>query len=211
MYESEYVLEPNGAVIPANLTFHDSLKPIEIPTQITADEYRSIKRLRQKVLGEDLIFALDQLLKLEKYPIDTRKVAVFGHSLGGATAIYAALLDSRFKAVVDLDGTPPSLALEQGLEVPFCFIEDLVDYKNHPGYKKQFERRSALCSKNKGQSFRIMLANIDHDSFMDIHYRFAQNEAEKRGALQILQLTADLMEQFFKAYLYGTNWDIPVH
>ena len=52
LYESEYVIDNNMNIIPANLAFHDSLKTLDIPKQITAEKYREVKGIRQKVLGE---------------------------------------------------------------------------------------------------------------------------------------------------------------
>ena len=100
------------------------MKTLDIPSQISAEEYRSAKGIRQKVLGEDLIFSMEKILASPffKDHIDKNQVGLFGHSMGGAAAIYAALLDKRIKAVVTMDGTPPSIALSNGLSVPFLFI-----------------------------------------------------------------------------------------
>lgn len=211
-YESEFVINQKDHIIPANHFIHDSLRTLDIPQQITADEYRLAKGPRQKILGEDLIFCLNQMelnAQLElKNQVDWEKVGVFGHSIGGAAAVYASLLDERFKAVLNIDGTPPSIALEQGMNVPFMFIEDLVDYENHVGYGKLHLRRNSLCEKNSRDAFRIMLAGTNHNSFLDIHYNLATLPAERTNALKVISTTATYMESFFNAYLADKALDL---
>jgi dienelactone hydrolase len=202
LYESEYVITTNKQVKAANHSFHDSLKTLDIPTQITADEYRSKKGIRQKVLGEDILFAIGQLKASEwKGFIDFDQVGVFGHSIGGAGVIYASILDSTLKAVINLDGTPPSIALENGIDVPYLFIEDLTDYNNHTGYQKLHQRRNDFCQKNRADAFRILIGGIHHNSFLDVNYHLALSQKEKQKALATLEMTNDYMLDFFDHYL----------
>ncbi len=212
LYESEYVFDEEGRLFLNNVAFHDSLKTLEIPEQITAEEYRAVKGLRQKVLGEDLMFCLNQLTKLNatefSSQINLSRVGAYGHSIGGAAAVYAAYLDPRFKAVLNLDGTPPSVALEEGIQQPFMFIEDLTDYKNHEGYAKMHQRRSDFCNKVGGDAYRILLAGINHNSFLDSHYYTAESEEEKASALKVLVQTEYYMQQFFDQYLQGETSEI---
>ncbi|MER6159543.1 hypothetical protein ABT147_29005 [Streptomyces sp. NPDC001868] len=85
------------------------------------------------VRAADLSFVLTQLGHLDRGEIagpltgrlDTGRVAVTGHSLGGGAALQAARQDRRFDAVIDLDGYPrdpdprpyhqPALALTQAI------------------------------------------------------------------------------------------------
>lgn len=205
LYESEFVLTAADLVLPANLTFHDSLKNLSIPDQITAEAYRANKGLRHKVLGEDVIFSLNQLLKnpFFKDHIDTTRIGAFGHSIGGAAVIYASLLDDRIDAVIDLDGTPPSVALENGMAVPFLFIEDLIDYNHHKGYAKVHQRRNDFCALNRQESWRIMIGGIHHNSFLDINYALAEGQIEKEKAYKVLDHIGKYMENFFKAQFFA--------
>lgn len=212
LYESLYVVGPDDHVFPVNLTFHDSLKTLDIPSEITADEYRAVKGIRQKVLGEDLLFALDELTRVNESDfgglIDTTQVGSWGHSMGGAASVYAAYLDSRIKAVANLDGTPPSVALEQGIDQAFLFVEDLKDYKNHQGYGKVHERRTSFCERIEATSYRILIADTQHNSFMDFNYRFAADEEERREELRIIEQTCNYLETFFTHHLSGVNTPI---
>ena len=210
LYESEYVINENGDVFPQNHTFHDSLEQLTIPDQLTGDEFRATKSKRTKVLGEDLIYSLNRLAQINrsifKDQIDLDRLGVWGHSIGGAAAIYAGILDKRFKAVVDLDGTPPSEGLQHGITQPFLFIEDLTDYKNHDGYHIQYERRSDFCKKGRADATRILIGGISHRSFIDINYHTASSLVEKRQAENVLALTTAYMIGFFKGALNGVSY-----
>lgn len=78
----------------------------------------------------DLSFALDQLERLNASDpsgrflgrLDTQRVGVFGHSLGGATALQFCHDDSRCKAGIDVDGAPLGRVVRTGLHQPFMFL-----------------------------------------------------------------------------------------
>ncbi|MFD2588685.1 alpha/beta hydrolase family protein [Croceitalea marina] len=210
LYESEYVINQKDKIIVANLTFHDSLKTLKIPEQITANNYRSVKAIRQQVLGEDLIFALNKILEEPFFEnrINTHQIGVFGHSIGGAASIYASMLDDRIKAVVDIDGTPPTLALENGINAPFMFIEDLTDYENHEGYKKLHKRRNDFCELNKKDSWRILLVDTNHNSFLDSNYYLAQDGVQKKNSKKLLDKTSEYMSRFFEHLFFSETLNV---
>jgi pimeloyl-ACP methyl ester carboxylesterase len=68
----------------------------------------------------DISFVLDRLLDHKRYGklIDPRRIAVAGHSLGGAAAATTMLADQRVDAGVNLDGSFQP-ALETDLARPF--------------------------------------------------------------------------------------------
>ena len=74
--------------------------------------------------AEDLSFVLDQLVghAYAGVRVDPRRVAVAGHSIGGASAAAVMLRDRRFAAGVNLDGTffPP---VNTALRRPFLMVE----------------------------------------------------------------------------------------
>ena len=202
LYESQYVVDSQKRIFTANHRFHDSLKTLQIPAQITVDKYREVKGLRQEVLGQDLIFCLDQLKKsIFTQSINFNKVGAWGHSVGGAAAIFASFKDPRFSAVLNLDGTPPSVAMQEGIKTSFMFIEDLTDYKNHPGYKKLHKRRNNFCKKVSKNAYRVLLAGTNHNSFLDINYHTAHSKAQRQKLLKVLRTTLYYMQGFFDRYL----------
>lgn len=212
-YESEFVVDEHQEVYPLELRYHDSIEQIPIPAQISADQFRELKSERMKVLGEDLLFCLDQLAAINaaefQNKLDFNRVGAWGHSIGGAAATYASLQDPRIHAVLNMDGTPPTAGMEQGLEVPFMYLEDLTDYKNHPGYRKQYDRRSSFCEKGKAAAFRVLMADINHNSFMDVNYFLSQDPEEKAKLEKDLQLFLHYLAGFFDHYLRGKPLDLP--
>lgn len=221
LYESAYVLDVAGSrFIPSNQMFHDSLKELSIPDEITADQYRLVKGDRQKVLGEDVVFALDQLAKTSflQGRLDLEKVGAFGHSIGGAAIVYASLLDDRIGALINMDGTPPSVALDRGVDVPYLFLEDLTDYENHPGYILLHARRQGFCERNTAASWRILFAGFHHNSFLDQGYYLGLSPAEQSRAEDRLNWIYGYVSDFFNMALrqkdtfdYATSTSDSVH
>src|SRR6202521_6440487 len=78
----------------------------------------------------DMGFALDQLERLNASDpsgrflgrLDMQRVGVFGHSLGGATALQFCHDDSRCKAGIDVDGAPLDSVVADGVTQPFMFL-----------------------------------------------------------------------------------------
>jgi predicted dienelactone hydrolase len=75
----------------------------------------------------DISFVLDRLLARHGRMIDPRRIAVVGHSIGGAAAATTMLADPRVVAGVNLDGSFRP-ALTQDLSRPFLLVsaEDRV-------------------------------------------------------------------------------------
>ena len=77
----------------------------------------------------DTGFALDQLERLNASDpsgrflgrLDMQRVGVFGHSLGGATALLFCHDDSRCKAGIDVDGLPRAMSSPRASLSRSCF------------------------------------------------------------------------------------------
>jgi pimeloyl-ACP methyl ester carboxylesterase len=54
--------------------------------------------------------------------LDLQRVGVFGHSLGGATALQFCHDDLRCKAGIDVDGAPFGSVIAEGVSQPFLFL-----------------------------------------------------------------------------------------
>lgn len=206
LYESEAVVA-NDKVFLANHSFQDSLKSLKIPDDISAEQFRELMGIRQKVLAQDIQFSLNQLLADESIisALDTSKIGIFGHSVGGAGAVYCSILDKRIKVVINLDGTPPSIALNNGIDIPYLFMEDLTDYKNHEGYAIQFKRRSDFCELNRADSWRVLIKGFNHNSFLDINYYLGENTSKAQSEKANLDKVINYMDDFLNHYLLGSD------
>jgi predicted dienelactone hydrolase len=80
----------------------------------------------------DARFVLDELERLNNCDpdglvtdrLDTACVGIFGHSFGGAVAMEACRLDSRFAAGINLDGCIFGRSAEDGVRQPFLFMSN---------------------------------------------------------------------------------------
>jgi dienelactone hydrolase len=60
--------------------------------------------------------------------IDPSRIAMAGHSMGGAAAIAAMLADSRIRAGIDMDGATAAPIPDHGLSRPFLFLGKQSNY-----------------------------------------------------------------------------------
>ncbi|TKX21722.1 1-alkyl-2-acetylglycerophosphocholine esterase-like protein [Elsinoe australis] len=112
---------------------------------------------------KDVSFVKQQLLDSSaprsNYKIDQSRIAVWGHSLGGAVAGQATLEDPSFKGGVNLDGTMYGSVVQQGLKKPFMVFEH--DGINDTSWHEFF---AASPTRNK---FALQLRNSTHNTFGD--------------------------------------------
>ncbi|KAI4141685.1 MAG: hypothetical protein LQ340_007571 [Diploschistes diacapsis] len=84
-------------------------------------------------------------------------VAMYGHSLGGATSAAAMLNNSRITGGVNLDGEPVGPVLSQGLSRPFLIFNH--ENATNPGEVQLWQHLD--------WRLRLMLANSTHGTFTD--------------------------------------------
>jgi dienelactone hydrolase len=73
--------------------------------------------------------------------IDPSRMAMAGHSMGGAAAISAMLADSRIRAGIDMDGSTVALIPDHGLSRPFLFLGKQSNYTPGSGGAVAFGTR----------------------------------------------------------------------
>jgi pimeloyl-ACP methyl ester carboxylesterase len=102
-------------------------------------------------------------------PIDPSRIAMAGHSMGGAAAIAAMLADSRIRAGIDLDGATHAQIPDDGLSRPFLFLGKQSSYT--PGTQ---EKKSAVFTWERdwkpltGWKRWLVVAGAIHASFTDL-------------------------------------------
>ncbi|MFI7082137.1 alpha/beta hydrolase family protein [Streptomyces anulatus] len=123
------------------------------------------------VRGADLSFVLTQLDRLGRGEIagpltgrlDTGRVAVTGHSMGGAAALQAARQDHRFDAVIDLDGYPHG-PTSPSLHQPTLALTQAITPATDPQYMPRLTKALEL---NTATSYRLTIPGAAHLTFMD--------------------------------------------
>lgn len=106
--------------------------------------------------------------------IDPSRMAMVGHSIGGAAAISAMLADSRIRAGIDLDGSTVAEIPDAGLSRPFLFLGKQSSYApgmqssdipGKPGPVSTWERDWRLLT---GWKRWLVVAGAVHASFTDL-------------------------------------------
>ena len=98
--------------------------------------------------------------------IDPSRMAMAGHSAGGAAAIAAMLADSRIRVGIDMDGATHALIPDDGLSRPFLFLGKQSNYTpGSGGAVTTWERDWNLLT---GWKRWLLVAGAIHASFTDL-------------------------------------------
>jgi predicted dienelactone hydrolase len=216
-YRSFVVVFPDGRVIAR--TPENNADLVSGPAQ---------EQLADKLLqawSADMGFALDQLERLNTSDpsgrflgrLDMQRIGVFGHSLGGATALQFCHDDSRCKAGIDVDGAPLGSVVADGVTQPFMFL--LSDHKGESSAGQPEAIRQA------GANIHSIYDRLPGDRRWMLmirgasHYRFSDDGAMLKSPLMMrvlravgavrldgrrqVALTAHYISTFFDVYLKG--------
>jgi dienelactone hydrolase len=111
--------------------------------------------------------------------IDPSRIAMVGHSAGGAAAIAAMLADSRIRAGIDMDGSTAAPIPDRGLSRPFLFLGSQSGYTPRSGGtastpRDRKHRKSAVSTWERdwellaGWKRWLVVAGAVHASFTDL-------------------------------------------
>lgn len=162
----------------------------------------------------DRATAADALGALSAH-VDATRIAVVGHSFGGATAALAAADDARVKAAANLDGTPYGSLPERKLQRPFLLIEsDHAGTKHSPRYRDGNQR---LLSNRRAAAYRFEIHHANHYSFTDTPFFFSWPArlvlgwwlGGARDAADTQRVTTDILVAFL-ATSYGAADNVEV-
>jgi alpha-beta hydrolase superfamily lysophospholipase len=177
-------------------------------TTCVACEAGKGEEFNQKLMrtrAADVSFVLDELIG--PHPmwkggalIDPSRIAMAGHSAGGAGAVEAMLTDSRVRAGIDMDGTTLARIPAKGLSRPFLFLG--TQAKHSPGGPDTtWDRDWKLLT---GWRRWLVVSGAEHASFTNDELLVEQlgvyHNADLPGA-RALEITGAYAGAFFDRHL----------
>ncbi len=148
--------------------------------------------------------------------IDPSRIAMAGHSLGGAAAIAAMLADSRVRAGIDMDGSTDAPIPDRGLSRPFLFLGRQSSYTPGrggavtPGTRDWKLLRGAVITWERdwklltGWKRWLVVAGAVHASFTDLALLADQSGIDIGAGLsgaRSLDITRAYVRAFFDQHL----------
>ena len=175
------------------------------------------RQARQRGLGSqekvaagraaDVSFVLGELTGTHRaWPgaalIDPSRIAMAGHSAGGAAAIAAMLADSRLRAGIDMDGATIAPIPDEGLPRPFLFLGKQSNYTpGSGGAVTTWERDWKLLTSWKRW---LLVTGAIHASFTDLGLLADQIGIDTGAGLsgaRSLDITRAYVRAFFDQHL----------
>ncbi|GAA0618365.1 carboxylic ester hydrolase [Brevundimonas kwangchunensis] len=205
-YESALTELPDGRVV-------------GLVENIPADHTQYMPQ-QQVLRTADIRFVIDQIARPEllsprlRGQIETAKVAVIGHSFGGAVSAMAMSEDPRVAAAANIDGTPYGDLPDRQLTRPFMLIQS--DYAETHHSDLFVNGNSRLLRQSIAPGFRYEIKRANHYSFTDTPFFFAppgrwlltQVMGGARGPAATQQATADIVAAFLTGPLTGAPADV---
>ena len=137
--------------------------------------------------------------------IDPSRIAMAGHSAGGAAAIAAMLADSRVRAGIDMDGATQARIPDRGLSRPFLFLGKQSNYTpGGEGPVTTWERDWQLLT---GWKRWLLVAGAVLASFTDLALLADQTGIDIGAGLsgaRSLDITRAYVRAFFDQHLRST-------
>jgi hypothetical protein len=155
----------------------------------------------------DVSFVLDALTAIHpKWPgaqlIDPSKVAMAGHSVGGASTIAAIVTDSRVRAGIDIDGATHFPIPDGGLSRPFLFLGRKAQYSPGGGAAAATWERD--WNHLTGWKRWLVVGGAEHASFTDFVLLAEQcglDTGADLPATRALEITRSYTRAFFDLHL----------
>ena len=166
----------------------------------------------------DIRFVIDQLARPEALSpplrggrIDSSKVAVIGHSFGGAAAVATLSEDPRVVAAANIDGTPYGDLPDRRLTRPLLLLQSDYAETHHGAFF--LNGNGKLLANMTAPGFRYEIKRANHFSFTDMpfylappgRWLLAQAMGGGRGPAATQQAAADILAAFLTGPLTGAT------
>ncbi|AHG45949.1 hypothetical protein RLEG12_23110 [Rhizobium leguminosarum bv. trifolii CB782] len=208
-YESAATELPDGRVV--------GTREILLPGERSHIPYMVREQVRRTA---DLRFVIDQLARPEALSsplrgrVNAAKVAVIGHSFGGAAAIEAMSEDPRVVAAANIDGTPYGDLPDRQLTRPFLLLQSDYAETHHSTFF--LNGNGKLLANTTAPAFRYEIRRANHFGFTDAYFYLAppgrwllaQAMGGARGPAETQRAVADILAAFLSEPLTGTASDL---
>jgi predicted dienelactone hydrolase len=190
------------------------------PENLNGDEANRLINRLLPMWTSDTKFVVSQLEQLNATNpsgrftgrLEMRRLGMFGHSFGGATALQFCHEDIRCKAGIDIDGAPFGSVVQEGLQQPFMFI--LSDHSREladPASRQILADFQSLYGRLPNGRLFISIRGAHHFSFSDqalLKSPFLMRMLGAAGfgkldAHRGLAITTTYVHTFFDVYLKG--------
>lgn len=196
---------------------------VEYSSEVAFNHSVHLVHTRARIHARDAIAVLEKLSALDSagdsrfaHRLDTSRAATLGFSFGGAVAAEASRLDTRIKAVINMDGRHWGDSLDQGVARPYMFIceelamptaADLASANPEIRYEAQLDQvdYSQLAANLRARGgVRVTIADMAHMNFTDVPLRSPLRRLSGGGhidARRAQQIIQTYVIEFFARYL----------
>ncbi|MHC4752801.1 MAG: alpha/beta hydrolase [Planctomycetota bacterium] len=137
--------------------------------------------------------------------LDTGRIGVVGHSMGGTASGQACLTDERCKAGINMDGIQLGDMIERNMSRPFMFMHhDNVGARNKMLNRIFFEH-------SEGPSYLVLIKGTRHMNFSDFSLYGYGSIAQLSGVIgnidgkRCMRILSDYVLAFFNKHLKGQD------
>jgi dienelactone hydrolase len=155
--------------------------------------------------------------------LDTRRIAVYGYSFGGAIAMAAARHDSRFRAAMNMDGWafPERDAARHELQVPYLYIgtDEPPPTAAEIASSDPVHRNTAILDARDGEYQRtvlgrggasVLIAGTQHLSFVDdLRAAIMHRPYGPIASSRLARVVGEVSVAFFR-YAFDGPTDVPL-